>query len=226
MSSREVTPSAPEPPSRAEIELVTAERLAFFSDAVVAIAITLLALDLPVPNAGTYSGVLHQLRDGRDAYLAFIISFLVIGNYWFGHHRMFAGITRLGGHVAGWNMVWLLMIVLTPFVTKVLTGDGAFGIRFGMYAAVQGIAAITFLMMHWEIARNRLRAIVPSAREQRMSYFRLAVLAGGFLVSIPIAFVTHWAYVCWIVAPFGARALSRWLDRRRPPASAPDPGSA
>jgi uncharacterized membrane protein len=219
--------SSPEPLSRTEVDLVTAERLTFFSDAVVAIAITLLALDLPVPDASTNAGLLHQLRGDRSTYLAFLISFLVIGNYWFAHHRMFAGITRLGGHLAGWNMTWLLMIVLTPFVTKVLTQDGAFPIRFTMYAAVQGIAAITFLMMRREIARNRLRGGAPiPAHQLRRDYVRLTALAGGFLGSIPIAFVTHWAYVCWAAVPFGTRAVIRWLDRRRPPATSPGPDSA
>jgi uncharacterized membrane protein len=218
---------SPEPLPRAEIDLVSAERLTFFSDAVVAIAITLLALDLPVPDAPTNAGLLHQLRDHRNEYVAFLISFLVIGNYWFGHHRMFGGITRLGGRVAGWNMLWLLMIVLSPFVTKVLTRDGAFALRFTMYAGVQAIAALTFLMMQREIAQHRLRGGTPApAHELRMTYVRLGALAGGFLVSIPIAFVTNWAYLCWIVFPFGARGVTRRLERRRPPATPPEPDSA
>jgi uncharacterized membrane protein len=218
---------SPESLSRAEIDLVSAERLTFFSDAVVAIAITLLALDLPVPIGDTDKAALHDMASHRDEYLAFLISFLVIGNYWFGHHRMFAGITRLGGRVAGWNMLWLLMIVLSPFVTKVLTRDGAFELRFSMYAGVQAIAALTFLMMQHEIARHRLRGGIPApAHELRMTYVRLGALAGGFLVSIPVALVTHWAYLCWIVFPFGARALTRRLERRHPPATPPEPDSA
>lgn len=87
-----------------EVETSAAERVIFFSDAVVAIAITLLALALPLPastpslhitHATTNGQLLQALRgDWRD-YLAFLVSFLVIGNYWAGHRRIFRYVNRL-----------------------------------------------------------------------------------------------------------------------------------
>jgi Endosomal/lysosomal potassium channel TMEM175 len=78
-----------------EMEFASAERLAFFSDAVVAIALTLLALGLPVPGgieSPDSASVSDMIRDAArhvDDYLAFLISFLVIGAHWRLHHRVF-----------------------------------------------------------------------------------------------------------------------------------------
>src|SRR3954463_2152143 len=62
---------------RAEVEILAAERLTAFSDAVVAIAITLLALGLPVPRGATNTELLRSAGDHLDDYLAFLISFAV-----------------------------------------------------------------------------------------------------------------------------------------------------
>src|SRR3954452_23319670 len=79
----------------AEVAVGSAERLVFFSDAVVAIAITLLALELPVPTGDTNAAVWHSLGDHLGEYLAFLISFAVIGSHWFGHHQLFRYLGRL-----------------------------------------------------------------------------------------------------------------------------------
>ena len=73
-----------------------AERLAFFSDAVVAIAITLLALELPVPMSTVESNrdFWHQLAKHSNDYIAFMISFAAIGSHWFPHHALFSQLGR------------------------------------------------------------------------------------------------------------------------------------
>jgi uncharacterized membrane protein len=74
---------------RDEVDFAAAERLTFFSDAVVAIAITLLALELPVPHNGSTTEVLHEMDNHLMAYVAFFISFAVIGQHWAAHHAVF-----------------------------------------------------------------------------------------------------------------------------------------
>jgi TMEM175 potassium channel family protein len=197
----------------AEIEGKATDRLTFFSDAVVAIAITLLALELPVPSGGTNAEVLHDVNEHVGEYLAFLISFLVISVHWFGHHRVFRYVSAVSRGALQWNMRWLLMIVLTPFAARVISEPGAFEFRFILYAVVQALAALFFMLT--------LRAVVKSGAlvEQTPpdlvpnSFARLAAVAAMFLISIPIAFVTHWAYVCWVAIPFVGVLLIR-LRRR------------
>ena len=119
--------------SPVDVERLATERLIFFCDAVVAIAITLLALDLPVPPTRGY----------WDDYLAFVISFAVISAHWRGHHRVFRYVVR-SGPIVGLSLLWLFFIVLTPLATRVITAEGDFAPRFIFYAAVQALAGLTF----------------------------------------------------------------------------------
>jgi uncharacterized membrane protein len=201
-----------------EERLVSAERLTFFSDAVVAIAMTLLALELPVPDPTkvmTNQGLLDYFGDNRDTFLAFLISFLVISRSWTGHHHLFGYVRTLTPGVMNWNIYWLLMIVVMPFATKVLTGDGAFETRFVLYAGVQALSGTFFGMIVWSVARGGGLAVSTPPDLVPTTYRRLGGFVVAFLVSIPIAFVTHWAYVCWALIPVFSGVGGRILRRLR-----------
>jgi uncharacterized membrane protein len=199
------------PEAAAEIEFIAAERVIFFSDAVVAIAITLLALGLPLPHGSTLSSnrsVLRSMLQDGNAYLTFLISFAVIGTQWRVHHRLFMYVARLDRRLITVNMVWLLMIVLMPFATRVLSGNGGFGIRFSLYALIQALTALCFLQMMRMLHDHALQRPDAPAPEDG-GHLLLLTVAAMFLISIPIAFVTQWAYVCWIAIPVVARVMRR-----------------
>jgi uncharacterized membrane protein len=197
---------------------VGAERLNFFSDAVVAIAITLLALSLPVPDGDkslSNGDIWHALGNNSDAYAAFLISFAVIGGNWLGHHRTFEYLSRVTGPVARWTMLWLLMIVLTPFATRMIVGSGGFAARFTVYASVQALAAIFFLLTVYEMRRGQLTRPGTPRSVFTKAYYQSAVVATAFLVSIPLSFVTQWAFICWGAIPFVMRLGRRISPRLR-----------
>jgi uncharacterized membrane protein len=204
-----------------ELDINSVERLIFFSDAVVAIAITLLALDLHPPGGSTNAEFWHNMRKDLNSYLGFLISFMVIGGHWFSHHRMFGYVTRLDSRLARWNMLWLLTIVLTPFATRVIVDDGAFAARLTLYALVQASASIFFFLAVYEMDRHNLvREGTPRALFTR-GYRRISVVAGAFLVSIPMAYVIgRGAFLWWVAIPFLTNIQSLISDRwhRRGPA--------
>jgi uncharacterized membrane protein len=195
--------------------MVASERLTFFADAVVAIAITLLALELPEPSGTTNAELLQSVGRHSGEYAAFLISFGVIGAAWSGHHRVFRYVTSLGGTLTGLTLAWLLMQVVTPFATRVLTGDGAFQARFGFYALIQFCSGLFFLGMVWEIRHRRLYRPETPPGLLRGAMVRTGVMAGSFLVSIPVSFVTHWAYLCWLLLPFVIAFVSMLVRRTR-----------
>lgn len=202
--------------ARAEIAFAAAERLTFFSDAVVAIAITLLALELPVPHGDTTGEMLRFFVDHSDEYVAFLVSFVVIGTHWAGHHRCFRYLRRLGGHLTRLNLLWLLTVVITPFATRVLTADGPFVVGFGLYAVVQAAAALLFLAMVRVMRRHDLtRPGTPESMFTR-TYRRSAILAAAFLVSIPVALLSKWAFAVWAAVPILIRLARRVLNRTAP----------
>ncbi|MFI5934470.1 TMEM175 family protein [Actinoplanes sp. NPDC051494] len=197
---------------------VAAERLTFFSDAVVAIAITLLALELPVPAALTNAEAWHEVSADRAEYLSFLISFVVIGAHWASHHRLFRHVDRVGGRLSLLNLLWLLMQILTPFAAKVLSGDGAFQFRFGLYATVQALAGLLFLLLVREIRAHGLyrRGTPPELFPN--AYVGAGILALGFALSVPVSFVTEqYAYDLWFAVPVLTAVVRRLIRRNRRP---------
>jgi uncharacterized membrane protein len=193
-------------------------RLIVFSDAVVAIAITLLALDLPVPVGHTIGVFWNSVRDNSGHYLAFLISFWVIAGAWIQHHRVFRHLERSDSHIVTYNMVWLLTIVLIPFATKMLTSQGhddldTHAVQFGFYALLEVVAYAMFLALAHRMVSRGLQARetpVSLLSEARAGCYGVLL---GFGLSIPLFFVTRWAWVVWVVGPVLVNRLSH---RRRP----------
>jgi uncharacterized membrane protein len=98
------------------------DRLTFFCDAVVAIAMTLLALDLPVPTSDSAPALAEFVGDHYGEYLAFFISFFVIAQYWRGHHRVYRYVTDAPPRLVALNIFWLLTVIITPYATRVIYG--------------------------------------------------------------------------------------------------------
>jgi uncharacterized membrane protein len=195
------------------------DRLVAFSDAVVAIAITLLALDLPVPDGDTMSEFLHSVSHDAEHYLAFLISFLVIAAAWRRYHKIFRYIERVDPHVVTYNLVWLLIMVLTPFATKLLTitGPSTVGphaLQFGFYALLQVVSSAALLLIVHNVAAHAEQA--PGTPPLADTYNDWASYGAmlGFALSIPIFFLTYNAWLVWIVTPFVVARLASWQRKR------------
>ena len=209
----------------AEAEAHATERVITYSDAVIAIAITLLALDLPVPGGSLTSGqLLHGLRENGRDFVAFFVSFLVIGNQWSSHRSVTRYLCGLDGLVSKLNMTWLLMMVLTPFAARVLAGPGAFGLRFTIYTLIQVIATACLIAMNREaVRRNLLRRDAPERARHPDNVPYLAICV-TFLLSIPLAYAMPWPYVLWAASPVAARGLRRIMAQGRHVTSDDHPG--
>jgi uncharacterized membrane protein len=96
------------------------ERLVFFCDAVVAIAITLLALELHIEKKGGhlyFSDIFEQWQK----FAAFFLSFLIIAVFWKVHHQFYYYIRKIDQRMLWYNICWLLFIVLLPFSTTLVS---------------------------------------------------------------------------------------------------------
>lgn len=157
------------------------ERLVFFSDAVFAIAITLLVIDLRLPEAEEYTTVATLLSDLVPELFAFFLSFMVIGVYWLAHWRRFAYIERVDERLAALNLVLLAFIALMPFPTSVIATHGADPGAVILYVGVIALAGLANSATWLYAWRNGLlRPDLPDA------YVRLATLRG---LSVPIVMV-------------------------------------
>jgi uncharacterized membrane protein len=103
--------------SRKQFQL---ERLILFSDAVFAIAITLLIIEIKIPHFeghATQQQLGHALLEKLPEFIGFIISFVVIGQFWTNHHKLFGYITDYTPGLLWLNLLVLLWVVLMPFST-------------------------------------------------------------------------------------------------------------
>jgi uncharacterized membrane protein len=188
------------------------ERLILFSDAVVAIAITLLALELPVPAGRTVSEFWKSAREHDSHYLAFLISFVVISASWGQHHRVFRSVERVDSRLRLINMVWLMMIVLNPLATKMLTTQShdtvaTHALRFGFYALLQVVAGLALVAATRRLTTRHLRIAGAPAPSPQGGGNDLHGVIIGFALSIPVFFTTTYGWVLWIVCPFVANRL-------------------
>jgi len=93
-------------------------RLEAFSDGVFAIVITLLILNVRVPDGQTLT--LHSLRPLVPALATFVLSFIMVGVYWITHHHMLHFITQVNRRLLWLNLLVLLCVVFIPFPTSLL----------------------------------------------------------------------------------------------------------
>ena len=157
------------------------ERVIFFSDAVFAIAVTLLVLEIRPPTDTRH--LLHGLAALWPSYLAYAITFLLIGQVWANHHVMFDHLRRADRMVLFLNTLLLMDIAFLPFAASVLSA--AFHTGHGQRTAVvfHGmaflLAAVLFNVI-WDYARREHRLLgttIDAAGASAISRrFRLALV--------------------------------------------------
>jgi uncharacterized membrane protein len=139
------------------------ERLVFFSDAVFAIAITILVLDIRLPagaDSASSRELFLSLAGLWHEYLAFFISFWLIGLCWISHHRKFLYIRRVDNQLLILNLLMLMMIAFIPFPTAVMSENVSFTAT-GFYALTMILACLSGLILWWHAARDH-RLVDPN----------------------------------------------------------------
>jgi len=192
-------------------------RIVAFSDGVFAIAITLLVLTIEVPDSlpqGTTVGEL--IGDARGDLLAYAISFAVLGKLWLAHHRFFSAVERFDGVLMGLNLLYLGWIALVPYTSDLLGdyGDKSAGVI--MYAIIMVAVSLTFQVQIAYSSRQNL--IRPELREVERRYAAPTnfLIAGVFLLSIPVALFSPLAAILmWSVVFLAGRRVAVRLAELR-----------
>jgi uncharacterized membrane protein len=134
--------------------LAHTSRVEAFSDGVMAIAITLLVLEVKLP--GGDRSVLRQLLHAWPSYFAYLVSFLTIGIIWLNHHSFFLKVDRIDQRLQWWNLMLLMFVSFLPFPTLVMAEHVESGRWDGnVAAAFYGLSA-TFMTVPWVFMWSRL----------------------------------------------------------------------
>ena len=186
------------------------DRVLFFSDAIFAIAITLLVVDIRVPGI---AGSAAELRAARSNIFSFGISFVVIGLFWMGHHSIFRYITTLDRPVIAINLVFLGFVAFLPYPTSLLGSEnGPDRVATIFYSVCISCAGLAELAV-WLYASYARDLLVPgtSPAVRRYMALRVARIPVVFLLSIPVALVSALvASYFWILIAVLGLALDRF----------------
>jgi uncharacterized membrane protein len=190
------------------------DRMIFFSDAVIAIMLTLLALELPVPHAEDPQHLWQALTAHSSQYIAFLISFAVIAATWIAHHMFFTHVTRTDPPLITLNILTLFAYALIPWASKTL-GDVPNGSGVVVYAAAMTLLGGTmFLMVRHVVRAGLLDSEAPADVVKGVQAWSVAT-ALIFAVSMPAAFVIdRWIMILWPVGYLGLRLTAEYYIRR------------
>jgi uncharacterized membrane protein len=173
---------------RGSLELGS-ERVEAFSDAVMAVIITIMAFQLRPPKGFTIGSV---YRDSLPGLLVYVLSFTFVGIYWVNHHHLMRATERVSGAVMWANLFLLFWLSLIPVLTEWLATDR--GYEHAFPAAAYGAVALAAGLAYLTLVRALIRANGPGSAVARAigsdvkGYTSLALYA----VAVPLAFVSPW----------------------------------
>lgn len=181
-------------------------RVEAFSDAVFAISITLLALDLVTPEPGDFA---RGLLDDWSSYLSYLVAFLTIATIWMHHHAVFTRVGRVGASVAILNLTVLLGTSLLPWPARLIGTALRDGNRSDQTAAILLYGIVSLIFAAGWISLSALLSRRPDLleRESDVRFMRLTTVQSAFsviptFVAIGLAFVAPMAsLVVYLAVP-------------------------
>ena len=180
-------------------------RLEAFSDGVIAILITIMVLELKIPQGAGWA----SLGAVAMPFLTYVLSFIYLGIYWNNHHHLLHAAGRINGAILWANLHLLFWLSLVPAVTGWMGGNGFASLPAAVYGAVLLMAGIAFKILLLTILRQQGPDSKLAAAVGRDYKGNLSVVL--YALAIPLAFISPWL----AGALYGSVALM-WLvpDRR------------
>ena len=186
-------------------------RLEAFSDGVIAILITIMILELKIPEETDF----HALRPLLPIFLTYVMSFVFLGIYWSNHHHMLHATGRVNGAVLWANLHLLFWLSLVPFVTGWMGENNVAALPAAIYGVVLLCAAIAYTILQTVIIRlegphSKLAAAVKKDVKGKISVvIYIAAIALAF-VEPRLAYALYVAVACiWLVPD---RRIERTLN--------------
>ena len=172
---------------------MTTHRLEAFSDAVLAIIITIMVLELGIPHRVE----LDALRPLLPVFLAYALSFVYLGIYWNNHHHMFTTVEHVNGAILWANLHLLFWLSLFPFMTGWMGENGFASAPVALYGAISLLAAIAYVILQGRIIASHgrdsrlARAIGRDIKGKVSPLFYF----GGIVLAYPARWVSLALYV-------------------------------
>ncbi|MEO9021077.1 MAG: TMEM175 family protein [Ginsengibacter sp.] len=192
------------------------ERMILFSDAVFAIAITLLVIDIKISGVTdpvNEQQIIHALQNILPKIIGFIISFFLIGLYWTVHHRIFGFVNACSQRLIWLNLLFLFGIVLMPFSTSFYSEYILYYLKTPVIFYVCNICFLGFMNFFlWKYISNKKNHISGAIPPVLASYYSFrALMVPIIFIIMLVAYLYIPRYAIWI-PPF--IPLVMWLSSR------------
>ena len=161
-------------------------RLEAFSDGVIAILITIMVLELKIPEGADW----EALRPLIPIFLTYVLSFVYLGIYWGNHHHLLQATQRINGRVLWANLHLLFWLSLVPFVTGWMSENHFAPVAVALYGAVLLLAGLAYLVLQREIVACQGKDTMLAAAVGRDLKGKVSLAL--YLAAIALAFVAQW----------------------------------
>ncbi len=184
-------------------------RLEAFSDGVIAILITIMVLELRVPEGADW----NSLQPIVPVFLTYVLSFVFLGIYWSNHHHLLHMADRITGGIMWANLHLLFWLSLTPFATGWMGRNNFAPLPTAMYGVVLLFSALAYTILVKMIIAAQgpsspLKAAIGGDAKSNLS---LAL----YVAAIPLAFVNRWiAYALYVAVVLMWLVPDRRIERR------------
>jgi uncharacterized membrane protein len=192
------------------------DRLVLFTDAVVAIAITLLVLPLVdlVPEVQADGGdAVSVISEHWQEIFTFLLSFVVIANFWLGHHRVFEHVRAYTPSMLRLNLIWLLTIVVLPFPTEIIGAFDSSRFTAGLYTGTILALSISQSALTWMVSGHEVleKPDNPVSKQELVGSLLLTGLTlVAFLLASLVPGVNFYALLLLVLSPILMRL---WRSR-------------
>ncbi len=202
-------------------DLPSVDRLLTLSDGVVAIALTLLVLQLRVPpvshlaHPDSASELATQLAKDSDQIISYLISFYVIAHFWLIHHRVFSQLAGQRESLAWWNFAFLFTITIMPFTSDLLGQYASNPLAVDIFALNLLLAS---LATQATLDLGRRKGLMTPGSHDLARRAGLMRVAGATLVLVISMGLAWWnadaAKYCWLLLALVPRVVDWWSRRR------------
>ena len=198
------------------------ERVLFLSDGVVAIIMTLLVLEIHVPELHNGQTLVQALESIRPSFVAFLISFVVVAIAWAGHRDLFTVIRRTDRALVWLNLIYLFPLCLVPFGAALIARYPSEAVSLRLYGFLLVLIAATRIAI-WVYATGQSHLLYerPDTRFRRAGV--LVVIAPTAAYAVAIVIASSWPTASLII--YGVVPLAYFLGVTFARSGAP-PGSA
>jgi uncharacterized membrane protein len=195
-------------------------RLLTLSDGIFAISMTLLALDLQVPNLGSHpsdASLRHALAANADSYWSFLLTFYVVAGYWRQHRRLMRSVVTTHPALIRDTLALLLLVAAMPFPASLLGRYGSESISLAVYGAVNALATVTLIVTSADVRRLHLsdHDLLATDDYGRGQWGWLNFVVFVLCIPAGYAFGGKGLYVLLLLAVPEAMNLIRRITRRR-----------